>query len=309
MKPVVVGLILCTIFVASLVGAQGTATLRVALDTAFTNLVTSGKYATLSGKYGLNTTKPACSSPTTYPLASGLLKTVLDSGSITLCLYMNSTVPFWTSATRTGFFDDIMKAVFDEWETQYGKRVTPTWFRVGLQFGFFVDMLAAVNEGVCHVAVETTTVTTARSQLADFACPYTTTTSGFLRGPLNATTRTDLTNLAALNDPSVKVGVLVGSVYDSPSGGVSKAQRVMYTSGTSALAGVANQDVHASLLEAPHINSWLLTNPCTGCKYYEDGKGTQDYGFFVKKSSASTVLSASSLVSLILIMLLVVLAV
>lgn len=304
----VVSFLFCTLFLASLASAQETASLRAAVDVAFNNLVTSGKYATFSNKYGLNTTKPACSSPTAYPLATGLLKSVLDNSSITCCLFLSSSYPFWNDTSKTGFLFDIVNAILDEWKIQYGKRPSASWFHVGAKYGFFVDLYEAVNRGTCHMVVETTTVTAARSQFADFACPFTTTTSGFLRGPLDAT-RTNLTTLAALNDPSVKVGVLVGSVYDSPSGGVSKAKRVMYASDIDALVGVANQDVHASLLEAPHINSWLLSNPCNGCKYYDDGKGTQDYAFFVKKSSASTTVAGGLLVPLFLMLLTMVLAI
>lgn len=311
MRPVI-GLALCTILLAALAAAaQSTSTLRAAFNTALNSLATSGKFATFANKYGLNPVKPACpSASSSYPIATGLLKDIIDSGSITFCQSYSYAIPFWNTSSNTGFLIDIITGILDEWKTQYGRKITPLYFVVPEKYGFFVDLQMAVNNGSCHAVADVVTVTAARSTLVDFSCSYTTTTSGFLRGPLEAF-RTNLTTLASLNDPSVKVGILRGSIYDSPSGGVSKAQRILFSGDDTGLAAVANQEVHATLSEAPSINNWLISNPCNGCKYYEDGKGTQDYAFFVttEKITSAAVIIGNSLVLLFLVIFVIVFAI
>lgn len=305
----IVRLVFCMLFFTSLgVSALETSSLREAMDVAFNSLVTSGKFAAFSNKYGLNSTRPACSNPTTsYPAATGLLKTVLDSGSISLCRMLPFVLPFWNATSNTGFLIDIVDGILDQWKQQYGRRLSISWHYVPFKTGYFIDLQAAVNDGTCHAVADIVTVTSAREKLADFTCPYTTTTSGFLRGTLEAW-RTNLTTLEALNDPTIKIGVIAGSVYDSPSSGAPRAQRILFKTDDAALSAVSNQTVHATLFTGPLINLWLLTNPCNGCKYYDDGKEPQEYAMFVKKSAASSLFigSTSLLVPLILILLLVV---
>lgn len=306
----VVGLLFCiTFFFAFFACAEETSSFKAAIDVALGSLSSSGKFAAFANKYGLNSTKPACpSSATSYPSATGILKTVLDSGSVTFCRALPYAIPFWNDTSNTGFLLDVIDGIMEEWKSKYGKKLAVLWHYVSTKGGYFPALQTAVNSGTCHAVAEIVTVTAARTLLVDFTCPYTSITSGFLRGPLDAT-RTNLTTLTALNDPSVTVGVIAGSVYDTPSGGVWSAKLVRFTDDSTALSAVANQQVHATLMGAPFTNNWLLSNPCNGCKYYGDGKAPQEYAIFVKMSSSANSIVGGMLVSLIFTVLLIVLTI
>eukprot|EP01027_Heterolobosea_sp_BB2_P002134 GEZU01003218.1.p1 GENE.GEZU01003218.1~~GEZU01003218.1.p1 ORF type:complete len:269 (-),score=34.35 GEZU01003218.1:47-853(-) len=231
----------------------GDTQLLMAFNAGYHEVVASGEYDTILQKWNVASLTYDQCSPESSPLnrwpenPEGLFKTILvQSKVIAIGHNINGYPPFWNGTG--GLEEDLARAVTQRIGAHYNvPDLSFSWVRPEIgPNGFFQSLYQNLETLGSDLILSNVGITPDRQQFVDFSCPYLRAYSGIIRGSLDP--ERNLTTLAMLDAPGVKVAIQKGTIYE-PFAATNLTRATVYVQPNlqSTLSMVADQEAHVAL--------------------------------------------------------------